>query len=501
MFDFLFYDFSQLFTWGNLFAMVFGTLFGLFIGALPGLGPTVGVALLLPLTYTMEPVQAILMLVALYQAAEYGGSITSIVLGIPGTAAAVVTVLDGNTMAKEGYPGKALAYSLIPSTIGGLIGILALMMLTVPLTQLTIKFADPELFLIALLGLISVVSLSSKDISKSVISVLLGLLLGTIGLDVFTGSARFTMGSIHLMEGLSLIAVLTGLFAITEVLTMVTGDLRKRYVTNTQNLKVSLTWNELKSVWKSTTKGSIIGVMAGIIPGLGASAASWISYTEAKRTSKNPEKFGKGEPNGIAAPEAANNAVVGGALVPLLTLGIPGSATVAVIMGAFMIQGIQPGPQVFKNEPDLIYGIFWGFFVATILMYIFGKYTTSIWARLLTIPNYILIPIVFIASIIGAYAHRESLFDVWIALFIGLVGFMIKKLDYSFPAFILAFVLGPLMESSLRRSLMLSDGSYSIFISRGYSIGVIILILAIVSATVYGTWKRKKSSQTERVNM
>lgn len=489
--NFFSYDFSLLFTLETMLAILFGTLFGLFIGALPGLGPTVGVALLLPVTYTMSPVAAILMLVALYQAAEYGGSISAVVLGIPGTAAAAVTTLDGNALAKQGFPGKALGFSLIPSTIGGLFGVAVLMVLTAPLAKLTIQFSDPELFLIALLGLISVCSLSSKDIPKSAISVLLGLLLGTIGLDVFTGASRFTMGTMTLMEGMSLIALLTGMFAISQVLSMVTDDLNKRYVTNSRNLKTGLTWSELKYVGKNVAKGSVIGTIAGIIPGLGASTASWLSYTEAKRTSKHPEKFGKGEPNGIAAPEAANNACVGGALVPLLTLGIPGSPTVAVILGAFMIQGIEPGPQVFANDPNLIYGIFWGLLVATIMMYVLGKYTTSLWARLLTIPNYILIPIVFIASLIGAYAARGSLFDVWVAIIAGVISFFIKKLDYSLPAFILAFVLGPMLESSLRRSLMLSDGSYSIFVTRGYSLAVLVLIVALLGSTVYQAWKRR----------
>ncbi|MED4601380.1 tripartite tricarboxylate transporter permease [Paenibacillus validus] len=498
--EFFSFDFSLLFTWGNMFAIIFGAIFGLFIGVLPGLGPTVGIALLLPLTYNMDPLASILMLVSLYQSAEYGGSISSIVLGIPGNAAAVATTLDGNAMAKQGFPGKALGYSLTSSTIGGLFGTLILMVLAIPLTKLTIKFADPEFFLIGVLGLVCIISLSSKDAMKSAVSVLLGLLLGMIGMDVFTGSQRFTMGSMDLMEGLSMIAMLTGMFAISEVLSMLTDDLNKRYVTDNQNLKTNLTWKEYKSVNKSVWKGSIIGTLAGIIPGLGAGPASWLAYTDAKRSSKNPKKFGKGEPNGIAAPEAANNAVVGGALIPLLTLGIPGSAATAVILSAFMIHGIQPGPQVFKNDPNLIYGIFWGFLVATIAMYYLGKWTTSLWARTLTIPNYILIPIILFAALIGAFAARGSLFDVWVTIIVGVVSFFILKLDYSFPAFILAFVLGPMLEKSLRRSLMLSDGSYSIFVSRGYSI-VLVGLIALLVGNMLFQFLKKRSVKKEDISI
>lgn len=491
------FDFSLLFSFKSLFAIVFGTMAGLLVGALPGLGAAVGTALLIPVTYTMEPLPAVLMLVALYEAAEYGGSISAIVLGIPGTSAAVATCLDGTPMAKQGYPGKALGYSLYSSTTGGLIGSIVLMTLTVPLAKLTIKFSDPELFLIGVLGMISVCCLSTKDIPKTIISIVFGLLLGTVGLDVLTGTERYTFGIDYLSDGIALVALLTGLFALSEVLNMSVGDLKKRYVEDTKNLKTKISLKEYTNVLVTIIKSAVIGVIAGIIPGLGGSAGSWFAYTEAKRSSKNPEKFGTGEPKGIAAPEAANNAVVSGALVPLLTLGIPGSPTAAIIASALMIQGIEPGPMVFKGNPDLVYGIFWGLLFATILMFVLGKYTTSLWARLLVIPNFILIPIVMVAALIGSYAVRGMFIDVWIAVAAGGIVFFLKKLDYSVPGFVLSFILAPMIERSFRRSLMLSHGSYSIFVSRGYSIGVLALIVLMVANMIYRMFKNDKKKLQE----
>lgn len=493
------FDFGVLFSFSNFLAIIGGLLFGLLIGALPGLGATIGVALMLPVTYTMNPLSSILLLVSIYQAAEYGGSISSIVLGVPGTPAAVATVIDGAAMAKLGYPGKALGYSLTASTFGGVFGAIILMTLTVPLAKIALKFSDPEITLICILGLLCIASLGTVDIAKSFVSVALGLLLSMIGLDRFTGTPRFTFGTLGLMEGLLMISLLVGMFAYSEVLAMLGEDLDKRYVTDTKNLKVHITWKEFKNVAVTIFKGSIIGTAVGILPGLGAGPASWLSYAEARRSAKNPDNFGKGEPNGIAAPESANNGAVGGALVPLLTLGIPGSPATAVILGAFLIQGIQPGSAVFKDNPNLIYGIFWGFLIASIGMYFIGKYTITLWARLLVIPVYALIPIVFISTILGSYAGRTYIFDVWVAIIIGVLSYFMKRLDFSLPAFILAFILGPMVEEGWRRSLMLSGGSYSIFITRGYSLVVIGLIIILLISIIYRSMKPRKKAEVEMI--
>jgi putative tricarboxylic transport membrane protein len=491
------YNFAELLSFANLFSICFGSIFGMVIGAMPGLGATVGAAMLLPLTYTMEPLPAVLLLVALYQGAEYGGSVASVVIGIPGTAAAVATVIDGNALAKKGFPGKSLGYSLYASTIGGFFGVFMLMSLTGPLTRLAIKLSDPEMFLIGIIGLLSVITLGSSDVYKSLLSIVLGLFMGTIGIDLFTGSFRYTFGNIYLSDGISMIALLAGLFAMGEVLNMVMGDLNKRYVTDTKNLRVKLSLKEFLEVKYTILTSAIIGTIFGIIPGLGAGPASWFAYMTAKQRSKNPETFGTGNPHGIAAPEAANNAVVGGALIPLLSLGIPGSATIAVVSSALVMQGIQPGPQVFSTNTELVYGIYWGLFFATIAMFIFGRYTTSLWASMLVCPNYILVPIVCTAALIGAYAVRHFFLDVWFAIVAAALVFFLKKIDFSVPAFVLAFVLARLIERSFRRSLMLTQGSFIVFFNRP----ICIIFWAIIAFMIFSGIRRKhKESQAQKIS-
>ncbi|WP_210492836.1 tripartite tricarboxylate transporter permease [Microvirga antarctica] len=488
--DFLSYDFTSLFSAANLIAIVFGTLVGLIIGALPGLGATVAVVLLLPLTYSMEPLASILLLIAAYQGAEYGGSISSIVLGIPGTPAAVATVLDGNAMAKKDMAGKALAYSLSSSTIGGIIGGLVLLFLAVPLARLAVRFSDPEFFLIGIAGLLAVAALSSKSKLKSAISVVLGLMVGTIGLDTFTGALRFTFGRLELLEGVGMIALLTGMFAFSEIFFMISNDLDKRYSAGSKKLSTGLTWPEFCGVFRSTMIGGAIGSVVGLFPGMGAGPASWFAYIHAKRSSRFPEAFGEGNPDGIAAPESANNAVVGGSLVPLLALGIPGSPATAIILGAFIIHGIQPGPNLFTNSADLAKGLFYGFLLTTVAMYLAGRMVTNLFARALTVPNNYLIPVVLVLSIVGIYASKGLYFDLWVALGVGVLSYFLKRLHYSLPSFILAFILSPIIEESLRRSMLLSDGSYSIFVTRPYALTILLMIIAFIAFSLWGVRKR-----------
>lgn len=487
--DFFSFDVLSLFSLTNILAMLLGTFVGLVIGVLPGMGATIAIVLLLPLTYSMTPLASILMLISAYQGSEYGGSISSIVLGIPGGPAAVATVLDGNAMARKDMAGKALAYSLVSSTVGGLIGGLVLLFLSVPLARLAVRFSDPEFCLIGVLGLIAVAALSSADGVKSTISVLMGLMLGTVGLDVFTGIQRFTFNQLELMDGISMIALLTGMFALSEVFAMVSEDLERRYSTGKTKVSTHLTWQEFKNTFRSTMLGSVIGSVVGLFPGMGAGPASWFAYIQAKRQSKNPESFGKGNPDGITAPEAANNAVVGGALVPLLALGIPGSPATAIVLGAFIIHGIEPGPNLFRGDTDLVYGIFYGYMLATVLMYVAGRLVTNMFARSLTIPNIYLIPIILILSIVGVYASQALHFNLWFALVVGIISFFVKKLHYSLPSFVLAFILSPIIEESLRRSLVLSDGSYSIFVTRPYSIAILVVMALFVGSAGWRMYK------------
>ncbi|MFZ4452660.1 tripartite tricarboxylate transporter permease [Salibacterium aidingense] len=466
-------DPPNIFTMTNVLVIIIGSLVGLIIGALPGLGAAIAIVLLLPFTYTMEPLASILLLLSAYQSAEYGGSISAIVLGIPGTPAAVTTVLDGHPMAKNESPGKALGYSLIACLIGGIAGGLVLLFLTVPLSQFALNLSNPEFFLIGVIGLLAVAGLSSNDLIKSLIFTVLGLLAGTVGIDMFTSLPRFTFGRPELMEGLSLIAVLIGMYAFSEIFKMINEDLHKQYIADVKKLKIKLPFRELKNVFSFSGIGSIYGAIIGIFPGLGTGISSWLAYSTARKVSKSPETFGKGNPEGIMTAESANNSTVGGALIPLLTLGIPGSPTIAIIMGAFVIHGIQPGPNVFSEEPKLINGILIGFLLTSIVMFIIGLLVTRMFVKVLMTPTQFLIPALLILTLVGVYSSNGMFFELWFAFFTGVICFFMRELDFSFPAFILAFVLSPIIEESLRRTLIISDGSYFIFFERLYSVAIL----------------------------
>ncbi|WP_407267799.1 tripartite tricarboxylate transporter permease [Radiobacillus sp. PE A8.2] len=497
------FDLMSLFTINNILMILLGTFVGLIFGAIPGLGTMVAIILLFPLTYGMSPLASVLMLVAAYQASEYGGSISSIILGIPGTPAAAATLLDGNTLAKNESPGKALTYSLTASTVGGLIGGIVLIFLCIPLAKFATKLSDPEFFLIGVLGLIAVGMLSTKDKLKSMISVVLGLMIGTVGLDLLTGMPRVTFGSMQLMDGINLIALLIGVFALSELFNMINTGLNKRQIVQSERLKTGLTAKEYKRIIKPMGLGSIVGSITGIFPGLGAGAASWFGYTLVKKFSKTKDTFGKGNPEGIAGPESANNAVVGGALVPLLALGIPGSASTAIILGTFIVHGIQPGPNVLSTNSDLIYGIFYGFLLTTIAMYIVGRFVTAFFSRILTIPNAILVPIILIFCAVGVYISKSLYFDLWFALITGVIFFILHKLEFSLPSVILAFILCPIIEESLRRTLVISDGSYSVFITRPFSLLLCLVILGIIILGVVQRFRKNqsKSNSDETVKL
>ncbi|AXH99546.1 C4-dicarboxylate ABC transporter permease [Sporosarcina sp. PTS2304] len=488
------FDILTLFSIGNLLAILLGTTVGLIFGALPGLGAIMAMIVLLPLTYSMEPVAAVLLLLSAFQAAEYGGSISSIALGIPGTPAAAATILDGSAMAKKGYPGKALGYSLTASTIGAFAGGLALIFLAQPFAKFALKLSEPEYFLIGILGLIAVSMISSKNAIKGLISMMLGLMIGTIGMDMFTGEQRFTMGQAELLEGVGILPILVGVFAFPEIFKLINLELRKVHDVGKQNLNTKITLRELRDVSQSTIIGSILGVVLGILPGLGAVSASWFSYVVAQKTSKTPEKFGTGHPEGIAAPESANNATVASSMIPLLALGIPGSVAPAIIMGAFIIHGVQPGPRIFQNNSDLVYGILFGILLSTVAMYVMGRYVTSLFARALILPNPILVPFIYLITIIGVFAANGLFFDLWVALLIGVICYLLIEAKFSMPTLIIAFVLAPIIEESFRRALIISNGDFSIFYTRIYSIILLVLIALIIIVPNINKYRNKKKT-------
>ena len=482
----------ELFTWNNLLYIILGTVIGMIIGAIPGLGAPVGCSLLIPLTFTMDASSAVLMLVALYMAAQYGGSISSIVLGIPGTPAAVCTVWEGMPIARQGKPGLALGYSLYASTLGGLFGFIILAALTGPLAAFAVKMSDPELFLVGLLGIVSIASLEFEHPRRCVLSVLLGLFFGTVGLDKFTSASRFTFGSMYLGDGISMIALFAGIFALVEVFEMASGDLNLRYVTDVKNVRCHAPFKDFMKGIKAMIKSSLIGIAFGIVPGLGAGPATMFAYTQAKRNEPRKELIGNGSPIMLSAVESCNNAVVGGGLVPLLALGIPGTPTIAIVASALIMHGITPGPNLLSKNPDLVYTVYWGLLLAIIAMFIFGRYTTSLFARILICPTYVLCVLVTIFTLVGSYAARFFGIDPWTALISAVVVLLLKRLDFSIGAFSLAFVLAGLIEERFRRSLMISLNDVKVFFNRPLCIVIWVLIVFLIVYTVHTIRKSKK---------
>ncbi len=459
-----------------LLFITMGVIMGIMAGAMPGLSPSMGVALLVPFTYAMSPTLALILLVSIYISANYGGSITAVTINAPGTPSAVVTSFDGYPLTKQGKPGMGLGVSLVASTIGGFVGTIILILFSVQLAKIAVKFHPAEYFALAIFGLTTVATLGGRNWIKAFLMAILGLLLNTIGIDPISGVSRFTFGSVHLYDGFSLIPALIGLFALSEVF----KQLEERNF-KTKKIKLEKTqWPGFIDYWKlklTILRSSLIGTLIGIFPGAGATIASFISYDIAKRSSKEPEKFGKGSLEGVAAAEAANSSSVGGALVPLLTLGIPGSASTAVLIGALMIHDLTPGPQLFHNRPEIIYGLFASLLIANVVMLVLGLFGSKIWVKVTAIPKKILYPLIFTVSIIGSFAVRYSFFDVIACLGFGLTGWILRRNNYPVAPIVLGLVLGNIAETNFRRAVMM--GNYSIFFKRPVSL--ILLILAMVS--------------------
>lgn len=443
----------------TLLLLVMGIVIGLVIGILPGLGPPIAIALALPFTFYMEPVPSILLLLGIYSAAIYGGSISAIAVGIPGTGAAIATVLDGHNMFKRGRGGEALGFSLAGSIIGGLFSAVCLALIAPYMAQLAAKFGPREYLAISVFGLIVVVRVAGQSLSKGLLMGALGIFLTTWGLDELNGTERYTFGSYHFYEGLPLIPFLVGIFAMSEVLIGAERAARKVDF-SVDSLVVKLPSFKVLGKMKDVIfRSSLIGTVIGIIPGEGAAVGAFFAYSEAKRRSKEPEKYGTGIPEGIIAPETANNATVGGALIPTLTLGVPGSPAAAVLLGALLIQGLTPGPKLFTEQPDLMYAIFAGLLIINILMIFIGLIAIRFAAHLIRVPTYVIVPIVLLLSFVGIYSVSNSFFNVSVLLGAGILGYVVRKLGYSIAPLSIGFVLGPILENALRQSLTIADGS------------------------------------------
>ncbi len=479
------------FTIKSFIAVGAGVLMGIFVGAMPGLNAATGVALLLPFTFGMDAATAMIMLCALYTAAEYGGSITAIAIGTPGTPAAVATTFDGYPLTKKGMPGKALGTSIIASTFGGVFSAICLIVLSVPLVNFALKFGPPEYFALGIFGLTIVSSLVGRSVIKGFIATMIGLMLNMIGDDVMTGYSRYLFGVDRLFEGIPLVPVLIGLFAISEVFTVI-EELSPVQLLRERISSALPTRQEIRKMSGVIFRSAIIGTIIGVVPGAGASVANLVAYTEAKRASKEPEKFGSGVLEGVAAPESANNATVGGALIPLLTLGVPGSGTTAVLLGGLMLHGLIPGPQLFSRNPDVIYGLFVSLFITNFIMLLAGLLGTKLWTQVTATPKGILMTLILAIAFIGSYGIDNSMFDVWVMLITGLMGYLMRRFSFPVPPVVIAMVLGRMVETNLRRSLLLSEGSYKIFFASPISVGLLILALFSFSWPFIREYRRKK---------
>jgi putative tricarboxylic transport membrane protein len=464
--------------WQVILFLIVGSVVGIVIGSLPGLTATMGVALILPVSFGMEPVSGILLLIGVYFGSVYGGSLTAILINTPGTPASAATALDGYAMAKKGLAHKALTISTLSSTIGGILSVIVLILIAPQLASFALKFSAPESFALAVFGLSIISSIAGKSLIKGLMAGVLGLLVSSIGLDPMGGFPRFTFDNMNLTNGVNLIPVMIGLFAASEAfksMENIFSSSKKTIVVE----KVKLKWLEFKSLIVTILRSSGIGTFIGMIPGAGGDITAFVAYNEAKRFSKNKEEFGKGALKGVAAPEAANNSVTGGAMIPLLTLGIPGDAVTAVLLGALMVQGLQPGPMLFENNGPIVYTLFVGMLLANILILILGLAGIRIFTKVLHIPKTILTPIILVLCVVGSYSLGNSYFDVIVMFVAGVIGYFLQRYDFPASPIILGLILGPMMESNLRRSLLMSQGELDIFYTR--PITAVLLGLAIVT--------------------
>ena len=462
----------------NLLFAFIGCVLGTLIGVLPGLGPAAGTAILIPITFNLDATGAIIMLSAIYYGAMYGGTITSVLVNVPGEAASVVTCLDGFQMAKQGRAGPALGIAAIGSFIGGTFATLALMVVSLPLASFALRFGPPEVFALLLVGLSLVTGLSGRSLLAGLLMTVFGLVLAMIGMDPVRGAPRFTLGIPPLYDGIGFIPVVMGLFGVGEILLSMERPVLEIIKTKLTDLFPRR--EEWGISLKAIFRGTGIGFFLGLIPGIGAIIPTFMAYVVEKKVSKHPEKFGTGVIEGVASPETANNSYANGAMVPLLTLGIPGSPTLAVIMGAFIIHGLTPGPFLFKERPDLVWGLIASFYIGNLILLVLNLPLVGLWAKLLEIRYQYLYPGILLFCILGAYSLNQSIFDVGVMVFFGVLGYIFRKIDWPLAPTILALILGPMMERALRTSLEMSGGDFSIFLTRPITAFLLILTVVIL---------------------
>lgn len=476
----------------NLMWCFIGVFLGTMIGVIPGIGALAAISLLFPLTFHLQPTSALIMLAGIWYGTAYGGSTSSILLNLPGTPSSAVSCLDGYPMAKQGRAGVALFTSAVASFIGGSIGIVLMMTLSPVIVTYAIKFGAPEYFALMLLGLIAACTVSFGSVAKSLSMTVLGVILGCVGMDKYTAVPRFDFGMLSLYEGVGLVVLAMGVFGVAEVIGNV-GMVREVSVDRRQfTMRAMLPTQEdvRRSVWP-VLRGSGLGSFFGALPGVGPSIASFMSYAIEKKVSRTPERFGNGAIEGIASPEAANNAADQTAFIPTMTMGLPGSPTMAIMLGALMIQGITPGPTLMTNHPDLFWGLVMSFWVGNLMLLVINIPMIGLWVRLLAVPYNLLYPSILVFVCIGAYSIHNSVFDIWMILVFGALGYLLRLLDFSAAPLILGFVLGPLMEEHFRRSMLVARGDLMIFFTRPISGTIMAITILLLLATLVQALRRR----------
>jgi putative tricarboxylic transport membrane protein len=467
----------------NLWYTFIGVFLGTIIGVLPGIGPSAGIALLIPVTYGMNPTSALIMMAGIYYGTKYGGSTTAILINTPGESASVMTAIDGYQMAKKGRGGAALAISAIGSFIAGTLGVIGLTLFAIPLTSMALKFGPAEYFMLMFFAMTAVSSLAGKSPAKAMISTILGLMIATIGIDLQSGQPRYTMGIPELQDGVGFVIAVVGLFAIAEVFSTM-EELTKGTRPEIIRLqgKLWFTREEWNRSLMPIMRGSVLGFIIGVLPGAGGTIASIMTYIWEKRLSKHPEEFGKGAIEGVAGPEAANNSDTAGAMVPLLTLGIPGGGATAVMLGAFIMYGIQPGPLLFQTRPDLVWGLIDSMYVGNVMLLILNLPLIGLFVRLLYIPGGILMPLIMAISTIGIFAINGNPVELYFGLIFGVMGYVFRKVDIPVAPLVLSLVLGGMMEQSFRQAMTISGGDVKVFY--GSAITITLLVMSVISVVL-----------------
>ncbi len=484
--------FAVALQWQNLLYCLVGVLLGTVVGILPGLGPLATIAMLLPLTFGMSATEALIMLAGIYYGSQYGGSTTAILINLPGESSSVVTAIDGYRMAQRGRGGPALAAAAIASFIAGSVATLIIAIVATPLTRLALSFGAAEYFSLLLVGLFSSIALASGSILKAIGMICLGLLVGLTGTDMYTATPRFTFGHTEMLDGIDFVAIAVGIFGIGEILRNLerSGD-GGTLVSKVTSIMPSR--DEFRRIITPSIRGTAIGSFLGILPGGGALLSSFVAYNVEKKVSPNAAEFGNGAIEGVAAPESANNAGAQTSFIPMLSLGIPSNVVMALMIGAMMVQGITPGPEVLTKQPDLFWGLIASMWIGNAMLVILNFPLIGIWVRLLTIPYSKLFPAIIVFCCIGVFSVSNSSFDVYLALIAGLIGYILVKLDFELPPFVLGFILGPMLEENLRRALLISGGDLSIFVTRPISaVLLIIAVLTLIVVSLPGIAKRRK---------